>query len=244
MAQLPFVLTVPTGCWLEPAERLGQRAGRKAKRIQVRRGRVYELPPRCAVCDGYNLHAGVRVAPLDREGLERLCRYIVRPPLGRERLEEQPDGTILLRLKTPWSDGTAAIHLTRSELLQRILALIPPSNKNDTIYHGVFAPNHAWRSQIVPKQPVDRTPAHLRTRLTREPSLGRDPAWLAWAALLWRVFREDRISCPRCSKPMRVRTVVIAPATMRVMRGLDNAAARAPPDATGDCARDDLAVAN
>ena len=31
---------------------LGRRAGRRAKRIQVHRGRVYELPPRCAVCDG------------------------------------------------------------------------------------------------------------------------------------------------------------------------------------------------
>ena len=110
---------------------LGRRAGRRARRIQVHRGRVYELPPRCAVCDGYNLHAGVRVAPLDRKALERLCRYIARPPLGRERLEEQPDGSILLRLKTPWSDGTAALQLSRSELLQRILALIPPPRKND-----------------------------------------------------------------------------------------------------------------
>ena len=84
---------------------LGRRAGRRARRIQVHRGRVYQLPQRCAVCDGYNLHAGVRIAPRDREGLERLCRYLARPPVGRERLEEQPDGSILLRLKTAWSDG-------------------------------------------------------------------------------------------------------------------------------------------
>jgi len=75
------------------------------------------------------IHAGVRIAPLDRKALERLCRYVARPPLGRERLEEQPDGSILLRLKTPWSDGTAALQLSRSELLQRILALIPPHRK-------------------------------------------------------------------------------------------------------------------
>jgi integrase len=36
-----------------------------------------------------------------------------------------------LRLKTLWSDGTAALQLSRSELLQRILALIPSRRKND-----------------------------------------------------------------------------------------------------------------
>jgi hypothetical protein len=221
---------------------LGQRAGRRARRIQVHRGRVYELPPRCAVCDGYNLHAGVRVAPLDRKGLERLCRYIARPPLARERLEEQPDGSILLRLKTPWSDGTAALQLSRSELLQRILALIPPPRKNDIIYHGVFAPNQGWRSRVIPEPPVDTTPDHLRIRLTKEPALGPQPAWMTWAALLWRVFQEDRVSCPRCGEPMKVRTVVMAPATMRVVKGLEKAAARAPPELLDESARDQLAV--
>ena len=221
---------------------LGQRAGRRAKRIQVHRGRVYELPPRCAVCDGYNLHAGVRAARRDRAGLERLSRYISRPPLGRERLEEQPDGSILLRLKTPWSDGTAALQLSRSELLQRIIALIPPPRKNESLYHGVFAPNHAWRSEIVPAPPVDATPEHLRIRLTKEPALGPQPAWLAWAALLWRIFQEDKVSCPRCGAPMRLRTVVMPPATMRVVKGLEQAAARAPPGEHSENARDPFAV--
>jgi hypothetical protein len=221
---------------------LGRLAGRRARRIQVHRGRVYELPPRCAVCDGFNLHAGVRVAPLDRKALERLCRYIARPPLGRERLEEQPDGSILLRLKTPWSDGTAALQLSRSELLQRILALIPPPRKNDILYRGVFASNHSWRSEIVPTPPAETTPDHLRLRLTKAPALGPEPAWLAWAALLWRVFQEDKISCPRCSKPMRLRTVVMPPATMRVVKGLRQAAARAPPDLMGETTHDQLAV--
>jgi hypothetical protein len=210
---------------------LGQRAGRRAKRIQVHRGRVYELPPRCAVCDGYRarqptrcargltvptgrqdsrpaaLHAGVRVAPRDRAGLERLSRYISRPPPGRERLEEQPDGSILLRLKTPWSDGTAALQPSRSELLQRIIALIPPPSNNESLYHGVFSPNHAWISEIVPAPPVDTTPEHLRIRLTKEPALGPQPAWLAWAALMWRIFQEDKVSSPRCGAPMRLCTV-------------------------------------
>ncbi len=112
-------------------------------------------------------------------------------------------------LKTPWSDGTAALQLSRSELLQRIIALIPPPRKNESLYHGVFAPHHAWRREIVPVPPVDTTPAHLRIRLTKEPALGPQPAWLAWAALMWRIFQEDKVSCPRCGAPMRLRTVLL-----------------------------------
>lgn len=61
---------------------------------------------RCAEVEGFNVHANVRVAANDRRGLETLCRYIARPPLSDERLQERPDGTLSLRLKRPWSDGT------------------------------------------------------------------------------------------------------------------------------------------
>jgi hypothetical protein len=89
---------------------------------------------------------------------------------------------------------------------------------------------------------VDTTPEHLRIRLTKEPALGPQPAWLAWAALMWRIFQEDKVSCPRCGAPMRLRTVVMPPATMRVVKGLEQAAARAPPCEQSERARDPLAV--
>jgi len=222
---------------------LGKRAGRRARRIQVHRGRVYQLPRRCAVCDGYNLHAGVRIAPLDREGLERLCRYLARPPVGRERLEEQPDGSILLRLKTAWSDGTAAILLSRSELLQRLLAIVPPPRKNEVVFHGVFAPRSAWRSEIVPSPPADTTPEHLSIRLSREDARSTDNRHYPWAALIWRVFHEDSVSCPHCQRPMRVRTVVLPPATLRVIPSLDRSAARDPPALDSEPPDQDLALA-
>ena len=37
--------------------------------------------------------AGVVIGAKDRRGLERLCRYIARPPLAKPRLEERPDGS-------------------------------------------------------------------------------------------------------------------------------------------------------
>jgi Putative transposase len=73
-----------------------------------------------------SLHAAVCVPARDRHRLERLCRYVARPPLANERLEEREDGPLLLRLKTRWRDGTTHIAIERSELIDRLVPLIPP----------------------------------------------------------------------------------------------------------------------
>jgi hypothetical protein len=73
---------------------LGPRAGRRARRVQLVGGRKVDLPPRCAAFEGYNLHAGVGLGARERDALERLCRYLLRPPLARDRLQRHPDGTV------------------------------------------------------------------------------------------------------------------------------------------------------
>ena len=60
---------------------------------------------------GINLHARQRVDGHDRRQLERLCRYITRPPVAQERLEERPDGRLELALKSVWKDGTRVMQL-------------------------------------------------------------------------------------------------------------------------------------
>ena len=56
------------------------------------------LGPRCAAFEGYNIHANVSFDASDRGGLERLCRYVLRPPLALGRLERRPSGRVLLAL--------------------------------------------------------------------------------------------------------------------------------------------------
>jgi hypothetical protein len=69
-------------CSLLGQAALGDRAGKRARRVQVLGGKQLALPPRCANFAGYSLHAGVGFKATDRAGLERLCRYILRPPLA------------------------------------------------------------------------------------------------------------------------------------------------------------------
>ena len=61
--------------------------------------------PRQAHLDGFDLHANVWVSGNDRAGLERLCRYVLRPPFAQERLRRRSDGPIALELKTAWHDS-------------------------------------------------------------------------------------------------------------------------------------------
>ncbi len=46
--------------------------------------------------------------------LEQLCRYITRPALANERVRTNAAGQVVLKLKTPWRDGTT--HLVMSPL--------------------------------------------------------------------------------------------------------------------------------
>ena len=64
--------------------------------------------PRCAVAEGFNLHANVIVPARDRLRLERLARYVSRPPIASERLTELADGRLSYELRHRWRDGYAS----------------------------------------------------------------------------------------------------------------------------------------
>lgn len=90
---------------------------------------------------GFSLHAGVDVAPHEREKLERLCRYVSRPPVAVDRMALTASGQVRYTLKTPYRDGTTHIVLEPLDLMARLAALVPPLRMHLTIYHGVSAPH-------------------------------------------------------------------------------------------------------
>ena len=63
-------------------------------------------PPRpykrlCADYDGYSLHAAVRIAAGNTARLERICRYVARPAIAKDRLAVAKDGSIVHRFRKP-----------------------------------------------------------------------------------------------------------------------------------------------
>jgi len=155
---------------------------------------------------GFNLHAARRVSANDRKGLERLCRYILRPPLSNERLQRLENGKLSMRLKRPWSDGTTHLIFTPLELVAKLVPLIWAPKVNRLRYHGCFAPNAKIRSLVVPAREDNATadgegcghsdgadadnPKDTRRRYT-------------WSKLMARVFAVDVNRCPICESEMQ-----------------------------------------
>jgi hypothetical protein len=110
--------------------------------------------PRCASAGGLSLHADVAVSVRDRKRLERLCRYVARPPLATERLTRLDDGRLCYRLETRWRDGTTHIVLEPRDLLEHLAALVPPPRFHTVRYHGILAPCASWRDYDVPAEPA------------------------------------------------------------------------------------------
>jgi hypothetical protein len=180
----------------------------------------------------FSLHANVRVAANDRDGLEHLARYLARPPIATDRLTALSDGRVALRFKRRFSDGTAAVVFTPFELIERLLPLVPRPHKHTIRFHGILAPAAGYRSAVVPVSTAEAPPK-------RQPPERPTPYRLPWADLLRRVFLLDLLECPRCHGRMRIVAAVTEPAAVeKILQHLGErltvpfiAGARAPPRA-------------
>ena len=92
------VLAGIVGASVQERVALGSRAGARVRRLGNARDTapVTSRGPRQAHLDGFDLHTNVWVSANDRAGLERLGRYVLRPPFAQERLRLRSDGRISL----------------------------------------------------------------------------------------------------------------------------------------------------
>ena len=159
---------------------------------------------------GVNVHAKQCVDGRDRRQLERLCRYIARPPIAQDRLERRADGRLELSFKRPWKDGTRAVVLEPDDLMVRLCAAVPPPRFHLVRYFGVLASHASKRREVVPEPPDDPSayappPApgdQLELVLDDQGDAAR-PTRKRWSWLLAHVFAADLDTCPRCQGPMR-----------------------------------------
>jgi hypothetical protein len=79
----------------------------------------------CADINGFSLHAAALYCADERRALGQLCRYITRPALANERVQCNAAGQVVLKLKTPWRDGTTHLVMSPLEFMQRLAAPLP-----------------------------------------------------------------------------------------------------------------------
>jgi ribosomal protein S27E len=172
---------------------VGPHAGRKALTL-------YSVPPLedptrpglLAQVAGFSLHAATVCEAHQRSKLERLCRYITRPPIATKRLSVDRRGRVVYQLKRPFRDGSTHVVLEPLDFIARLAALIPRPRLNLTRFHGVFAPNCKHRTRIVPHR--------LRGKVDND----KPTAPMSWMQRLKRVFAIDIETCPDCGGKLRV----------------------------------------
>jgi hypothetical protein len=209
--------------------RAGKHVMRLGDRIEIEdvESRVGE---QCASVQGFSLHAGVAVGGQDRARLERLCRYISRPPIARERLFELPDGRIAYRLRHPWRDGTTHVVFEPTELIEKLAVLVPWPRSNALRYHGVFAPGSKWREAVIRDRSDPPAPAAPDPAATSQAAASCfRPRRLSWAQLIARVFKSEVLVCPQCGGRAEVVAAITQPAVIRAILKSLGLWPRAPP---------------
>jgi len=153
------------------------------------------------------LHAATRAGGLDAEGREALLRYVLRPPIAQERVEQQPDGLVRITLKKAYRDGTVAVDMDPLSLLCRLATSVPPPRFHTIHYAGVLAAASPWRSRVTPPLPPTAEDVEPEKRV-------RKSGYRPWAELLERTFAVDVLVCPSCQGRMRLLAMVKNPAGM------------------------------
>jgi Putative transposase len=203
---------------------LGARAGRRGRRRgdEADAEGVLRRGPRQAHLEGFDLHANVWVAAHDRAGLERLCRYVLRPPLAQERLRRRADGRVGLELKRAWHDGTRELVFEPLELLERLATLTPRPETNLLLRHGLLASRARWRERVVAYDRDEGAPTASAAPLVRGPGNAGGQrlvrGW-TWAALMHRAFGLDVLACPQCGGRLRLIVTLHDPVVIRKILG-------------------------
>jgi hypothetical protein len=151
----------------------------------------------CGQSHGFNLQAATRVAANDKQGRERLCRYILRPPLANDRLSILDAGNVRLEFKRPWSDGTSSVELPPLALIARLAALVPSPRRHTVLYCGVLSSHASSRSQVVPAPPAAADVQGGQDNPKRRSK------YIRWSDLLRRVFGIE-VKCEKCGESLRL----------------------------------------
>jgi len=147
---------------------------------------------------GFSLHAGVRAGANERVKLERLCRYMSRPPVAASRLSLTQSGNICYALKTPYRDGTTHVVFEPLDFISKLAALVPSPRVNLTRFYGVFAPNSSCRARIIIRKKSKTT---LENETQTE---GEKRRAMTWSARLKRAFNLDIKTCQACGGVVKI----------------------------------------
>ena len=142
---------------------------------------------------GFSADASTVVGKDDREGLERVTAYVLRPPVSLKRLTYQSGAsTVLYRGRYNPSTKSNFTVLDPKEFLVLLLSHVPPKNECLIRYFGAAASTER-RLGGDPQVPLlEEESTYVKKRRN------------SWARLIHKIYGVDPLKCPKCGSEMKV----------------------------------------
>jgi len=166
---------------------------------------------------GFSVHNRVRVDQGDTTALERLARYVPRPPISLERMSWDDAGDVRYRRK-PGHDRSA--HFRRdpaetfdpADFLARVIMHIPDPRRHLVRYYGWYSnASRGKRRRALEGQSSENGDPSPSLLLEEAQARSPDAQTLrrSWAEMIKRVYEVDPLVCPMCGGEMRVIAFII-----------------------------------
>lgn len=140
---------------------------------------------------GFQVYRGHQIAPGDREGLERLARYIVRCPFSVSRLSYiSDDGKVSYHGKTT---GSTKVY-SALDFLARLVTQIPAPREQMVRYFGYYSNKSRGLRKKAADADGDVQEVLQPQKLTS----------ISWARLIAKVYLDDPLTCPKCKGQMKI----------------------------------------
>ncbi len=114
----------------------------------------------------------------------------------------------MLKLKTPWRDGTTHLEMSPLEFMQRLAALVLRPKLHLIRFHGVLAPNAKQRAMVVP-QVLEPSAREAKPAECEASCVHHRPVRLSWARLLKRVFELDLEHCANRGGELKIIAAIL-----------------------------------
>jgi hypothetical protein len=195
---------------------------------------------------GFSVDTSPTVWPQDTQGLERLCRYILRCPVSLSRIHWTPGAKTLFYESKQHADDTGetlsglfshpqGVTLDVFEFIARVLTQIPEPRRHGMHYFGAYSSRARARRNAkglkLEANPTDRDEIASSNEPELPPSQ-RAALRRRWANLMKRVFKTDPLLC-ECGGTFRILSFITEPNTIRKilthLEAMRPGGSRAPP---------------
>ena len=158
---------------------------------------------------GFSVDDSVRFEPEDKKTLEKVARYLLRPPLSLARMTyTKGDDEVVYQRKAKGGRPGEEERIDALDFLARVIAHIPPPRTHQIRYMGHYSNVSRGRRRKGKEEPL--TPGHTReSEVDGLTDAERRARRREWARLVRRVYEVNPLECPKCGGEMKIISVIL-----------------------------------